>query len=380
MEKAILPPLFPIESPPKYVHLAQRLLRHIAQNGLRPGDYLGTEAELARQHGVSRVTVRQALLVLGRDGYISREKAKGTFVKKSVQWHADSNATRGTVILACSNEQAAHADEDFAFASMIRTVERNLTARGFTSQILGFGSDSVADRKRLQELSRREDLDGICTIGSCLDAYRDDLPNVPVVTSCTFRPNSSRWAGSDTRVACKELIEHLLEHGHRQIAMVCSSELSQDAYGVFAHAFTEAFDSAGVAYSRQLMYHAYPSEPLAMLVQQMLNEEVRPTAVFAENWKVCQTILSIAGTMELKIPSDLSLVAFGRNALEIAYPLAITTYVPDYETIGEKAVELLAAFINGDGLAPTRIEITGRLVERDSVRRIGPSLLARQKK
>ena len=41
--------LVPIKTSPKYVHLSQRLLRHIAHRNLRPGDYLGTEAELAER-------------------------------------------------------------------------------------------------------------------------------------------------------------------------------------------------------------------------------------------------------------------------------------------------------------------------------------------
>src|SRR5690348_18346884 len=98
----------PIRTSPKYIHLSQRLLRQIAERAMRPGDYLGTEAELAEAHGVSRVTVRQALSVLDREGYISREKAKGTFVRREVSCDSADFTSRGTVVLACSNEQAAH--------------------------------------------------------------------------------------------------------------------------------------------------------------------------------------------------------------------------------------------------------------------------------
>jgi GntR family transcriptional regulator, arabinose operon transcriptional repressor len=375
--KKLTSALSPIQSLPKYVYLARRLLRQIAQKGLQPGDFLGTEAELAQRHGVSRVTVRQALLILARDGYIARKKAKGTFIKNAPRRSRRPDAGRGTVVLACSNEQAAHADEDFAFASILKTVERNLTSRGFTSQILGFGADAAADRRRLRELSKRDDLEAVCTIGPCLDPYRDELPDVPIVMSCTFGPKSALWVGSDTRTACKTLIEYLLMHGHRQIAMVCSAEIDCHAYGMFAQAFAESFELAGVPCPRHLMYHAYSGEPLTKLVQQMLSEDVRPTAVFAENWKVCQVILSVAREIGVMVPGHVSLVAFGRNVLEISYPLAITAYVPDYERLGKKTVELLTAAVSGNAPPAQRLEITGHLVEHESVRRIGESLLAR---
>lgn len=357
----------PIESSPKYVSLANRLLRHIAQRSLVPGDFLGTEAELVQKHGVSRVTVRQALLLLERGGYISREKARGTFIKKSVQRHNGLKTTRGTVVLACSNEQADHTDEDFAFSTVVKAVERNLTARGFTSQILGFGSDGAADRQRLRELSRRDDLDAICTVGSCLDTYRDELPEVPIVTSCTFFPLGATWVGPDSQAACRTLIDYLLLKGHRQIAMLCSSQLHPEAYRIFAEAFIESFESAKVPCPRHLMYYAYPGEELTKLAQQLLTGPVRPTAVFAENWRVCQSILTVAGEVGIEVPGDVSLVAFGRNVLEITYPLAITAYVPDHERIGQKAVELLTAVLDGEELSSTQVVVAGRLVERDSV-------------
>ena len=45
-------------------HVALEIRRHLERAGLRPGDRLGTEAELAAQFGVSRPTLREALRLL----------------------------------------------------------------------------------------------------------------------------------------------------------------------------------------------------------------------------------------------------------------------------------------------------------------------------
>jgi DNA-binding LacI/PurR family transcriptional regulator len=374
---ALQNPQTPIRTSPKYMHLSQRLLRHIAEQELRPGDYLGTESELAARHGVSRVTVRQALSVLDREGYISREKAKGTFVRREVPRDSTEFTSRGTVVLACSNEQATHADEDIAFSALVMAVERNLTTRGFTSQLLGLGTNTVADRNRVRDLASHDDVVAICTIGGCFDAYRDEVTNIPIVTSCTFGPNSAIWVGSDTKDACRTSVEYLLSNGHRHIALVCGPQLERSAFGLFASAFAESFDRAGLKCPRHQMFHAYPGESLEQLARQLLNGDVRPTAVFAENWRACQSILKVAAELGVSVPEDISLVAFGRNVLQLTYPLAITAYVPDYEQIGERTVELLLAVLRDDAVAERQIKIRGRLVERDSVRRIGPSLIER---
>jgi GntR family transcriptional regulator len=59
-----------------------RLLDLISSGGLRPGDRLGTERELAAQLSVSRSTLRQVLAVLADSGIIRRVpgRAGGTFV------------------------------------------------------------------------------------------------------------------------------------------------------------------------------------------------------------------------------------------------------------------------------------------------------------
>jgi GntR family transcriptional regulator len=65
---------------PLYYQLFQILKKQIDSGELNPGDIIPTENELMDQYGISRATVRQAILQLVNDGYLRREKSKGTFV------------------------------------------------------------------------------------------------------------------------------------------------------------------------------------------------------------------------------------------------------------------------------------------------------------
>lgn len=60
------------------------LRRRIDQGEMTPGARLSTERELSEQYGVSRITIRQALDNLSRDGYIQRRQGSGTFVSDRV--------------------------------------------------------------------------------------------------------------------------------------------------------------------------------------------------------------------------------------------------------------------------------------------------------
>ena len=62
--------------------IAIQIRRYLVRNGLRPGDRLGTEQELAREFGVSRPTLREALRLLASSQLIraSRGPGGGIFV------------------------------------------------------------------------------------------------------------------------------------------------------------------------------------------------------------------------------------------------------------------------------------------------------------
>lgn len=65
---------------PYYEQLAELLRREISERESQGDLYrLPSENELARRHGLSRATVRHALDVLERDGWIYREKGVGSF-------------------------------------------------------------------------------------------------------------------------------------------------------------------------------------------------------------------------------------------------------------------------------------------------------------
>lgn len=67
---------------PRYHQIAQTLRERIAAEGQGPGQRLDTQRHLAREFGVTLMTLRQALDLLERDGLIARRHGLGTFVAR----------------------------------------------------------------------------------------------------------------------------------------------------------------------------------------------------------------------------------------------------------------------------------------------------------
>ena len=67
---------------PRYSQLKEIIREEIRSQQWLPGTLLPSERLLVARYGVSRMTVRQALLELVNEGIVYREQGKGTFVKQ----------------------------------------------------------------------------------------------------------------------------------------------------------------------------------------------------------------------------------------------------------------------------------------------------------
>ncbi|MGP4017126.1 FadR/GntR family transcriptional regulator [Saccharopolyspora sp. 5N708] len=75
--------LRPLARPRLYEQVVQRLREHVADSGLRVGDRLPPERELAERLGVSRASVKQAIVVLEVQGLVEVRHGGGTYLRRA---------------------------------------------------------------------------------------------------------------------------------------------------------------------------------------------------------------------------------------------------------------------------------------------------------
>ena len=88
----------PIRVASAYEMVAEAIEREITSGRLKPGDEIGTEAELVRQFGVNRSTVREGIRVLEQSGLVRREAARKLFVCTPHYRYLSSRMSRALVI------------------------------------------------------------------------------------------------------------------------------------------------------------------------------------------------------------------------------------------------------------------------------------------
>ena len=85
--------------------IAGQLQQGITSGDHPPGSQLPTEAELSKQFGVNRHTVRRALEDLSRGGLVRVEQGRGTFVSEDVLEYSVEPRTRFTEWIKRHNKE-----------------------------------------------------------------------------------------------------------------------------------------------------------------------------------------------------------------------------------------------------------------------------------
>jgi ABC-type glycerol-3-phosphate transport system substrate-binding protein len=123
---------------PRYYQLKQILTDLIQSGGMKEGDKLPTERALVRDYGVSLNTVHRAFAELRNEGFLKRERGKGTFVTDR------TNACRQTLrVFVVSPEWAVF------IRSLIPLFESNYP--GWKVELLIFGEPAYHTLKDIED-------------------------------------------------------------------------------------------------------------------------------------------------------------------------------------------------------------------------------------
>ncbi len=115
--------------------IQQWLLEHIEKGIYQPGEQLPAETELALQLGISRATLREALLNLERQGIVVRKHGIGTFITSGYNQRVESGLEQLVSTIEMANKQGL----EITFS---RLQVRQEPAEAEEAELLGLASGS----------------------------------------------------------------------------------------------------------------------------------------------------------------------------------------------------------------------------------------------
>ncbi|WP_049580602.1 LacI family DNA-binding transcriptional regulator, partial [Streptomyces sp. SBT349] len=318
-----------------------------------------TIRDVAERAGVSRAAV--SLAFNNKPGVSESTRAHILAVAGELGWRpgrsSRSPARRGTgtVGLAICRPARQLGLEPF-YMEFISGIESVLTERS-SALLLRL----VRDMGEEVDLQRHWWRSGQIAGSVLVDLRRNDpripalaelgMPVVAVGHPSLAGPFTALWTDDGTAVI--ECVRYLAALGHRSIARVGGSvELGHSA--IRAAAFTSTVAELGLDEGRQAATD-FSGEEGARATRSLLASARRPTAILYDNDLMAVAGLSVAAEMGLRVPEDVSLLAWDDSQLcQLTRP-TLSAMSHDVHAFGAEVARALYGVLGGEKTAARRM-------------------------
>jgi LacI family transcriptional regulator len=329
---------------------------------------IATIRDVAEQVGISAATVSRAL-----SGHPHVDEALRTRIVRAARelgyrpnalaraLRVQSTRTVGLIIPDIRN--------DF-YAASATVLQGALEERGFRLILCISGSDPASDRSYLRTLVEHR-VDGIVHVPSAPTSIREleaGSRRIPLVELLRHTPGAPFDAVlSDDREASATLTRHLLELGHRRIAMITGPEsFSTTRYRV--EGFREALEAVPGAQGN-VLYGSYSPAYGREAAAQVIAALPRPTAIFASGNPLTGGVLRALADAKLRVPHEVSVVAYEDPEWYAGANPPLTCYALPLHQMGRVAAELILSRLGelpAREQPPTTLRFSGHMIVRES--------------
>ena len=167
----------------------------------------------------------------------------------------------------------------------------------------------------------------------------------------------------DARQAAYLAVRRLIELGRRKIACVAYQDeiVVQGRYEGYCQALREA----GLEPRKEWYCLCDKQAPLAPMLQQLLQSEPRPDAIFTTLWQSALSVLDVLYQMGIRVPEDIALMTMGENSATRMNLIGISAVLEPAETVGREAAHAMLELIRNPYAPPIQRLIGGfEIVER----------------
>lgn len=330
-----------------------------------------TIRDVARLAGVSLATVSNVLNNSRSAAAETRERVLKAVEALGYAPHAAARSMRGQSS-ALIGLIVADITNSF-FTSLVHAVERAAQARGY-SVILCNSDEDLAREERHLLMLRTQRVDGIilAATGQRSSGRAAAIARLRAPTVLVDRGLDEFGLDAvvlDNRRAALEATRHILSFGHRRVAMI-GGPVAISTGAERLSGYREALLEAGLAPDPALVHDAgFREDPAYDATCALLALPVgqRPTALFAANSLIAIGVMRAVADSGLRCPEDVSVVSIDDFAWANAFRPRLTTVAQPIDAMGETAVRLLMARLDGSAPAEPRTEVMAPfLVVRDS--------------
>lgn len=292
--------------------------------------------------------------VIERLGYRPNAVARGLASKKTT--------TVGLIIPDISN---------IFYAELARGIEDIATM--YKYNIILSNSDQNAEKEfHLIQTMLGKQVDGLIFMGNHINeehVKEFERSPVPVVLAGSVEQSGKLASVNiDYREAAREVVQSLIEKGHKRIAYVASPFHDVINKEFVLAAYKETLEEAGI-YAEELVVEGDYTYDSGIEAWEKLNEvNERPTAVFVYNDEMALGVVHGAQDDELNVPEDLEIISFDSTKLSLMVRPQLTAVAQPLYDIGAVAMRLLTKLMNKEEVENPVVVLPHRIEKRGSTK------------
>jgi len=331
-------------------------------------------SDIAKMAGVSKSTVSRAL----KNDSRVKKSTKNKIIKIAQKYNYKPNkvaqalAENQTKIIAVILPSAPRSVSDPFFLEFLHGVNNIAYQQDYSLTIPPVEKGNFNSFKKIKQ---NLNVDGVILTEPLLNDPRIKYlkeNNIPFVFNGNpMLGDDTAWVDTDNMLGAYKAVNYLINKGHRKIATV-TGPLSLVAGKYRLEGYYKALKDNNIEINKDWILESDFTEKGAYTTaKNLIKEHQEITALFAANDLMALGIIKSLKDAGIKIPGDLSLIAFDSIKLGEYIDPPLTTVKNSSLEKGEKAVELLIKIIEAKKITSRQILFPPKLIIRDSVREIG---------
>ncbi|UYG17877.1 LacI family transcriptional regulator [Brachybacterium huguangmaarense] len=334
-----------------------------------------TLADVAKAAGVSTMTVSNVLA--GRSSKVSATTAARVLEAVAATGYVPSGAARSlsgrrsriVALVINGHGEVMTSTHDARYVGELALALQN---RGYFSMLV-----TATDLGETVASLKSWNVDGailINTMAMEIDELRE-AHDVPMLFSDNYSEDPTiLTVRADDAAGGRLAAEHLLERGHREATFIGPVHYSVSVDDERWRGFRGPFERAGLRAPDAIQVATTNVVSGIALAEQLVREDRVPAAALCSADDLAAGFLIGLTRAGIRVPEDVSLIGYdGFDISRVTAP-GLTTIAQDIGAKAARSVDSLLAAITGAAEPDRAAPLSVSLVERESVRRVGPAL------
>lgn len=253
------------------------------------------------------------------------------------------------------------------FPELARAVEDVSNKHEYTFVLCNTDDNLEKELAYLNAL-RQKSIDGIIIVSSTITEEHIENIDIPIIALDRKIKSSFTSVTVNNREGAKKAVQHLKEIGCKRIAHIQGPENVANA-NERMKGYLEEVEQEKWFSSEYIRPGNYEFDQAFHSTKELLTNHPEIDGIFVANDFMGVGVLKAADTLGIKVPEDLSVIAFDGISLgETTTPSLTTMAQPIYE-IGKRASEMLFEKIENPDQTIDSVQLKVSLVERQSTRK-----------